>query len=89
MYGVDCQTEDEYFLVINAPVDSSGWSTMGYTRNTGLNYSGQKGEELITDEQKQKAENSVGISLDEARIKADDFFEQINVEAQVVASMGI
>ncbi len=89
VYGVDCQTEDEYFLVINAPVDSSGWSTMGYTRNTELNYSGQQGEELITDEQKHNAEDAIGIALSEAREKADDFFKQINADVQVVASMGI
>ena len=84
--GVNCHSDTAYFFVLNAPADASSWTTMKYYGDSRYNYSGQEGEQLLTEEDKRKAGEAIGISYEDAKKIADDFFHTIGIEAEECAS---
>lgn len=89
VYGVECNTDTEYFSLTNFPVDSSGWPGFLYSRDSEWSYYPDEGVELDTDELKENAKKDIGISIDEARAKADSFFDSVGVDVKCIENFGV
>lgn len=88
-YWINCQTDTEHFMLVNWPRDSSGASDLSYWKSGAYEYSGQLGEQLLSDAEKKEAGEQIGIPYSEAKADADDFFESIGIEVEAVASFAV
>lgn len=90
IYGVNCQSDDAFFSVANFPVDSSGWSSLYYLRNTECTYyvDGDTNNKLDK-ERLAEIEKNIGISYQAALDEADDFFSELGVDAEMMASFAL